>query len=101
MEKGRSEKHFEQWLEEAQARIPVGLKMSAEMKSELKSLFIKTDPLWPVSKQAQMNYDYLCNKFCDYLGKTEYLVFFPVFTSKFKREQCDRIWEPIRVSFSQ
>ena len=75
------------------------LNIDAEFEKTLLELFDKIQKPFekhcPKSRKNFLNYSYTLHKFCQLLGKNEYLIYFPLLKSREKLFEQEKIWKNI------
>jgi hypothetical protein len=75
------------------------LSMTPEMEENLRFLFLQIqkpfDKYCPPGRKNFISYNFVFYKFCEMLGYTEFLEYFPLLKSKEKLYQQEKIWEKI------
>jgi len=75
------------------------LSMTPEMEENLRFLFLQIqkpfDKYCPPGRKNFISYNFVFYKFCEMLGYTEFLKYFPLLKSKEKLYQQEKIWEKI------
>lgn len=75
------------------------LNINAEFEKTLLELFDKIqkpfDKHCPKTRKNFLNYSYTLHKFCQLLGKNEYLMYFPLLKSREKLFEQEKIWKNI------
>ena len=75
------------------------LTISNEFEEVLLELFDKIQEPFkkycPTNRKNFLSYSYTLHKFCQLLGKTEYLVYFPLLKSREKLYEQEKIWKDI------
>lgn len=74
-------------------------KMEEELIETLRAMFNTIQGPYnknkPDNRKSFLNYRYVLYKFCELLGRDEYLVYFPLLKSQRKLEEHDRAWRSI------
>jgi len=75
------------------------LSMTPEMEENLRYLFLQIqkpfEKFCPPGRKNFISYNFVFYKFCEMLGYTEFLKYFPLLKSKEKLYQQEKIWEKI------
>jgi predicted AAA+ superfamily ATPase len=77
-------------------------KLTQELEEQIKSMFDqiqssfdKHSEIVNSKRKNFLNYNYIIYKFCELLGKREYLYLFPLLKSREKLYEHDQIWKGI------